>query len=100
MIGLREFLKEYNLGLPHFAQLIGVSVKSLIKYEKCDETLTDKPVKKIERGLRLLVDHNLVAPKCELGSPRDRFWWNTQRRRMPTRRSRAKARSIWSRTKA
>ena len=70
---LRDDLKRYNLGLEHFARLVGVSKYSVLKYEKDEDSLRYDIRVKIERAIEVIRDNDLVAPKW-VGKPFDPYW--------------------------
>lgn len=62
MSDLRKKLEHYNLGVSVFATMIGASKDSLYKYETGEGRIRESTREKVERGLKILEDYNLVAP--------------------------------------
>ena len=57
-----EFKAEYHLSKQHLAPLIGVGPLSITKYINQDKSLQGKTIAKVERGIKFVIENNLVAP--------------------------------------
>lgn len=67
MTGLQLYLLKYNLTIPHFARLIGVSTKTLYKYSRGQRISNIlNSTEKIEKGLRILETSVLICPSYKV----------------------------------
>lgn len=60
---MKIFYEYYNLSANHFAKLLGMSIKTLRKYEQ-GKKLTEKSIRKIELGKKTIMKHCIVFPSA------------------------------------
>lgn len=79
MTKLRHILAEHHLGVERFAELMHTTTKSIRKYEKGDRTLKESTKARIEHGLYLVEQSEIVWPiPTDAVHPGD-WGWNGNR---------------------